>query len=223
MLYDYQIKEIWFIHHGESIGNAGFATSNPATIPLTHLGHQQARYLSKYIKLEPDLIVTSPYTRTFQTAAPTVKQFHQAKQEEWNIQEFTYLAPGRCINTTVEERKDMVYDFWVLSDPNYIDGDGAESLSQLISRIQSMWQKLHQIESGSNILVFTHGLFMNAIRWTMAKEFAPLTQLYMTNFHDFHLTWPIPNCGILKCRLDTRNQAQFQGAIDDFVSKKICK
>lgn len=138
MTIDIQIKEVWFIRHAESMGNAGFATSDPATIPLTKLGHQQAKLLATYITLQPDLIVTSPYMRTFQTATPTIQYCHQAKQSEWQIQEFTYLAPARCVNTTANERKVMVDDFWVRSDPDYVDGQGAESFSQLISRIQSM-------------------------------------------------------------------------------------
>ena len=114
----------------------------------------------------------------------------------------------------------MVDDFWAMSDPDYVDGNGAESFSQLVSRIQTMWQKLYLLTPGSRILIFTHGLFTNAVRWTMANSFAPLTPQSMSNFHDFHSRWPIPNCGILKCQLDSENQACFQLVIDEYVSKK---
>ena len=78
---DYATKEIWFIRHGERMGNAGFATSDPATIPLTNLGHSQANDLSNYLNIEPSWIITSPFIRTIQTAAPTVKRFHPVTQQ----------------------------------------------------------------------------------------------------------------------------------------------
>jgi len=213
------MKEIWFIRHGESMGNAGFATSDPATIPLTDLGHKQADALANYIKLEPDLLVTSPFTRTSQTATPTINRFHSVKQDVWNIQEFTYLSPVRCANTTMAERKGMVDEYWQLSDPNHTDGDGSESFSDLISRVQSMWQQLEKPEPDAKLLIFTHGLFMNALRWSAANSFAPLTDVSMKHFHDFHLSHPVQNCGILKCLLDLDKQIWLQPGIDDFVSR----
>ena len=173
MSQDNLLKEIWFIRHGQSMGNAGYATSNPDTISLTDIGHQQAKLLSTYITLEPELIITSPYARTFQTATPTLHRFHQSKHSEWPIHEFTYLAPVRCIDTTADDRKDMVYDYWLRSEPDYIDGVGAESFSQFIKRIKTMWQDLHQSSVCGNILVFTHGLFLNALRWSLVNSFAP--------------------------------------------------
>tara|TARA_R110000823_G_scaffold128520_4_gene256280 strand:- start:754 stop:951 length:198 start_codon:yes stop_codon:yes gene_type:complete len=44
--------------------------------------------------LSPALIVTSPYTQTRQTAAPTIARFPEVSVEIWPIEEFTYLKPA---------------------------------------------------------------------------------------------------------------------------------
>jgi len=50
-----------FIRHAESAANAGVATSDPGTISLTQLGHEQALAVSRYFGTTPDLIVCSPF------------------------------------------------------------------------------------------------------------------------------------------------------------------
>ena len=204
------VRELWFIRHGESQANAGFATSDPATVSLTDLGRRQAQTVSQLIGIQPDLIITSPYTRTQQTAAPTLKQFSATPHQTWPVQEFTYLSPERCINTTRQDRKELVNEYWARSEPDFIDGQGAESFSAMIERVHFMWQSLCDLKNEKFIVIFTHGLFMNALRWSMTNSFAPLTQQLMTDFHAFHYSSTIPNCAILKCELDCRNKACFQ-------------
>jgi len=55
------MKEIWLIRHAESIANAGAATSQPSTIPLTDRGTQQAECVAASFTKQPDLVVLSPY------------------------------------------------------------------------------------------------------------------------------------------------------------------
>ena len=78
-----------FIRHGESTGNAGVPCHDLATIELTERGHEQARAVAASWAEAPALIVTSPYTRTRQTAAPTIARFPAVPVETWPIEEFT--------------------------------------------------------------------------------------------------------------------------------------
>src|SRR3546814_12707156 len=64
-----------FIRHGENTGNAGVPCHDLAAIELTERGHEQARQVAASWTQAPALIVTSPYTRTRQTAAPTIARF----------------------------------------------------------------------------------------------------------------------------------------------------
>lgn len=87
------MRTVWLIRHAQSESNFGLPSFIPAAPPLTPLGIEQARYVAGAFSERPNLIVTSPYVRTQQTAQPTLERFPDVPQEEWPVQEFTYLAP----------------------------------------------------------------------------------------------------------------------------------
>lgn len=155
-----RMKKIWLIRHGESIANAGEPTQDHAAIPLSEKGLQQAQELALAIPSAPDLIVTSPFLRAQQTAMPTIGRFPQAHTGIWDcIHEFVYLAPATCVGTTFAQRRPRVIAYWRKLDPDYIDGEGAESYRQLMERIQSTISLL-QRRPEQFILLFTHGQFI---------------------------------------------------------------
>src|SRR3546814_15821807 len=88
-----------FIRHGENTGNAGVPCHDLATIALTERGHEQARAVAASWTQAPALIVTSPYTRTRQTAAPTIARFPGVPVAVWPIEEFPHLHPARWNGT----------------------------------------------------------------------------------------------------------------------------
>src|SRR5213083_102674 len=126
------MKEIYFIRHCESQGNAGLTTHLPETIALTGKGFEQARYIPSIFAKAPALIVTSPFLRTKQTAETTIAAFPEATIEEWNAQEFTYLSLVKYADTTMEFRRPFVKAYWDKCETEYCDGDGAESFSAFI-------------------------------------------------------------------------------------------
>lgn len=154
------MKKIWLIRHGESIANAGEPTQDHAAIPLSEKGLQQAQELALAIPSAPDLIVTSPFLRAQQTAMPTIGRFPQAHTGIWDcIHEFVYLAPTTCVGTTFAQRRPRVIAYWRKLDPDYIDGEGAESYRQLMERIQTTISLL-QRRPEQFILLFTHAQFI---------------------------------------------------------------
>lgn len=156
-------KKVVLIRHGESEANVGLPTSDPASIPLTEKGRQQAEQIAEKLTITPDLIIVSPYLRARQTAEPTIKHFPQVKVERWpEVREFTYLSPASCAGTTVEERKERMAAYWKAANPYYVDGEEAESFSQFVQRIDVVLKKLKDTDA-KNILMFTHGQFMRAL------------------------------------------------------------
>ncbi len=158
-----QQRRRWLIRHGESAANAGIATTNPATIPLTLVGCDQAERVAAELSRRPDLIVVSPYLRTQQTAEPTVQRFPDVPVETWPVQEFTYLSPSRCIDMTAEQRRPLVEAYWHRCDPHHDDGPGAESFSAMLGRVRDLQDRLAAHPAGC-IAVFTHGQVMQAFR-----------------------------------------------------------
>lgn len=121
------MKHVRLIRHGESAANAGEASRDHASIPLTPKGIEQAHLVARSFIQAPALIVASPLSRTQVTAMVTVAAFPTIPLETWAIHEFTYLEPARCANTTVAQRRGWVDAYWAKSGPALTDGAGAES------------------------------------------------------------------------------------------------
>lgn len=160
-------KRVVCIRHGESAANAGAATDDPLLIPLTERGSQQAVQVAQTWEAKPSLIVVSPAVRARETAAPTIARFADVPVELWPIQEFAYLAPGRCAGATVSERRGWVDANWPKVDSEYQDGNGAESFAQFMDRVILTQERLSHLSSvvEATALVFGHGQLINALRW----------------------------------------------------------
>jgi 2,3-bisphosphoglycerate-dependent phosphoglycerate mutase len=193
-------KNVWLIRHAESEGNAGLATSRPDTIPLTRKGIEQALRLADSFPQAPTLIVTSPFIRTQQSAKPTIERFPAVRQEQWQVQEFSYLSPERYRDTTIADRRPFVEKYWSKSDPHYLDGDGAESFADFIRRVEQAIEGLWSCQADF-VTVFGHGLFMRGMIWRMLFGPQPINASAMSSFRHFMLATTMPNTAIIKVDL----------------------
>lgn len=153
--------------HGESAANAGDATDDPASIPLTERGTLQAIAIARRFASPPGIVICSPFYRAQQTAAPTLGQFPLTPCETWPIQEFTYLAPAKCAGTSAAQRRPWVETYWDTSDPTLVDGPGAESFATFIERVRAALSRLTKLSCSSDLtaVMFGHGQFFQAMRW----------------------------------------------------------
>ncbi|MBK5417745.1 histidine phosphatase family protein [Pseudomonas sp. TH31] len=180
-----------FVRHGESAANAGNASSDPALIPLTERGLAQAQAVAESFEADPDLIVMSPFERAQDTALPTIQRFPECAVEIWPVEEFTYLAPARCANTTASERKPWVEAYWNSADPDFEDGPGTESFSHLIQRARSVLRRLHGMTG--TVVIFGHGQFMQAVRWLVVTSPERIDSEAMRSFRAYDLANTIRN------------------------------
>jgi broad specificity phosphatase PhoE len=153
-----------FIRHGQSTANAGAPCNDIALIGLTEIGWQQAANIAKGLVDNPSLIITSPFLRTQQTASPTIEKFPDVPVEVWPIQEFTYLQPARWTGTLYSERIPHIERFWSSADPNYCDGEGAESFAALLRRVEATLNRLATLPDDALVYVFSHGQYIQAAR-----------------------------------------------------------
>ena len=184
------MKEIYLIRHGESVGNAGKSTDDHRTMPLTERGREQARTLADHLTVVPDLIAVSPFTRAQQTSHPFQEKYPYVPVETWaESYEFTYLAPATCRNTTAVERLPRVTEYWENCNPDYVDGDGAESFKALVGRVNRTMAKLRE-RSEKRIFLFSHAMFITCcilltkqpdLDWTnLMREFRQMSLLRNT-------------------------------------------
>ena len=163
------MKVVRLVRHGESAANAGAATLDHAGIPLTEKGIEQAKRVEQSVDRVPELIVASPFTRARATADATISLFPDAPFEIWPVEEFTYLDPSRCVNTTVGRWKAWVDQYWANANPSYIDGEDAESFLEFVGRARSFLDRLTTLPA-QDILVFSHGQFLNAVAWLIERK-----------------------------------------------------
>lgn len=189
------IKRVMFIRHGESAANAGQASRDHESIPLTSKGLKQAITVARSIKEAPELILVSPFARAQATAQQTATVFPSVAFETWPIQEFTYLEPARCVDTTVAERRSWVDEYWARAEPAYADGEGAESFLDFVTRAKAFLDRLSE-HPATSIIVFSHGQFLSAVAWLLERKPEIIDGRAMTDWRTFEIENHIPNgCG----------------------------
>lgn len=207
---------VWFIRHAESISNANMITSHPATSELTERGHRQAEYLVPTFTQRPDLIIVSPYVRTWQTAVPTLEYFKPMQVEEWPVHEFTYLHPERYNGTRGSDRADLARAYWHRNDPFEKEMDDGESFAELLERIEDMTARLRE-QPQDFIAVFGHGLYIRALIWMQLMNPISPTKGLMLRYRHFTLGFQLPNAAIVKTFVPAKGPIQLQGIFHDHV------
>jgi broad specificity phosphatase PhoE len=188
------VLRVWLVRHGQSESNAGIPSADPGESHLTALGRGQAERVATAIPEPPALIVVSPYRRAAQTAEPTIGRFPTVPHEEWPVQEFTYLGDFHHRATTAAERRPQATEYWRRADPHASIG-GAESFADLIGRVRAMLNRLAGQPAGP-VAVFTHGLFMRAVVWTLLTG-GPADHAGMRAFHRFGESFIVPNGAVI--------------------------
>lgn len=157
------MKAVVWIRHGQSTGNAGMPTRG-TSFPLSSLGVEQARALSRKIPFAPDLIAASPFRRAWETAAPTAARYPGVPMEIWpETHEFVYLPPA---SEGEEARWRRAEAYWARMDPFFRDGEGAESFADVMARAASALERL-RARGETRILVFSHEQFIKCVQLSL--------------------------------------------------------
>lgn len=182
------MKKTLFVRHAESLANAGGTTQDAQSVPITEKGHLQSEIIAQHFSTAPDLIVTSNYLRTQQTAQPLIYQFPSVRVETWDIvREFTFLDRNQHCNTTTLQRSVYVDKYWLKCDPHYRDGLEEETFFELLARVEETKKRLEK-RAEKKIVLFTHGQFMNCFR-LMGKVSKPVCNLSVTEIQELMETF----------------------------------
>lgn len=168
---------------------------------LTPRGWIEARSTAAVFTRPPARVITSAFIRTKQTAAPLLERFPDIPQEEWPVQEFVELSALNRNNTTPEEREPKANAYWEAADPDYCDGEGAESFRGLLERIDGVLERMPQLGDGLTV-IYSHGLFMRALLWQLWRNSDEVSTKSMRAFIYFFLSIQLPNCAIVRMRLE---------------------
>lgn len=163
------MKQVLIIRHAESLANIGERTDSHSAIPLSEVGKKQAEDLVTRIDSIPDLIVVSPYTRTYDTAKPFIEKYSSVPVETWDVHEFTYLSPKQYSGTSREERWGAITTYWESLNIHYRDGDDSETFYEFVIRIKNFINKV-TLRPEKNIIIFSHGGFIKNLLAYLASS-----------------------------------------------------
>ena len=187
----------YFIRHAESEGNAGLASDDPSTIPLTARGKLQAETLAASFAISPAIIVSSPYQRARETAMPLLARFPSAQRISLPIQEFTYLAPASWRGTNGAQRRPAVEAYWERCDPSFCDGAEAESFADFFKRIEGCLSWL-SYKATRPIVLVCHEMFIRGVIWRCFSPSLTHAISTMSAFRVWQLATKLPNVSITR-------------------------
>jgi 2,3-bisphosphoglycerate-dependent phosphoglycerate mutase len=99
---------------------------------------------------------------------------------------------------TTAERRPHAEAYWSRADPRHSNG-GAESFTDLLTRVGGFLDRLTEQRSGP-IVVFTHGLFVRAVVWSLLTGVRAPGAAEMREFRTFADRHVVPNGGIVELR-----------------------
>jgi broad specificity phosphatase PhoE len=202
------MSTVWLIRHGESEGNVGLKTLDDKNTPLTLRGEEQAISIASCLNRVPDCIIMSPYLRSKQFALPTINRYPSSQVFEWPVHSLVCVSPTRCKNTSFEERREFVAEYWRRCDPFYVDGFDAESFADFLVRIQEFLQQLQAI-GNLYVIVFTHQIFMQGVLGCLLTQSFTPSPDYMRLHNALRQILKVPYGAIVSISLPSLDKATF--------------
>ena len=187
-------RSIFFVRHGQSSSNAGALSVPHAEVPLTATGHAQAAAIAPLLPAAPALVLTSPYVRAQQTAAPYCARCGAAAQPVALLHEFDAIAFHLIAGMDGDARRPVTAAFWAKSDPLHRTGADKESFVQFACRVRAfVHHLLPALPHGT--VAFGHGTWIAMLIWLLLG-FDPLQEHGMRRFRSFQQGLPMPNASI---------------------------
>ena len=153
------MKKLFYAKHGQTLMNVSGLLSGRTETPLTEKGVEQATAAGKDLKqklLHVDLIVCSPYERTYDTAKLIANEIsypiEKIQKNEMFIERSFGVLEGTPGKDFLEEHQYSEFD----------DVEGSETIEELQARAEEALKYLQTFKE-DNILVVGHGAFARAI------------------------------------------------------------
>jgi broad specificity phosphatase PhoE len=110
-----------------------------------------------------------------------------------------------------------VREYWNQANPSFVDGDGAESFLEFVTRAQAFLRRL-AAHPAKDIVVFSHGQFINAVAWLIERQPTEIDSRAMADWREYEIANHVENCGgyqlVYECR-DSGWRLMPKAAFDD--------
>lgn len=148
---------LWIVRHAETAWNAEGRVQGQTDVPLSDVGHAQARALAALLAGQRFAAVyASDLQRVTQTARPAARALGLAVRIDPNLRERHYGMFETLTYAEVKLLHPEAYARFRAHDPDF-DFESGEALSAFFERSVSCLAEIAAAHDGADVLVFTHG------------------------------------------------------------------
>lgn len=179
------MTRLCIVRHGETDWNAGKRIQGQIDVPLSALGHAQARATGNALRDEGfAAIYSSDLTRARQTAEATAHLARIPLQVDPGFRERHYGIFQGLDHAECQTRHPAAYAAHKARDPRFTL-EGGESLLTFAGRLAQAFDAVVRRHAGESVAIFTHGGVLDIIY----RQAASMSLIAPRDFG-------IPNCGI---------------------------
>lgn len=147
---------IYFVRHGQSMGNVNAEFHGQYNSDLSVLGHSQACLAGEYLRNKKiDIFYSSDLNRAYQTACHIAQNYNSKVIKNENLREIFAGKWEKMKFSDIEKEYPEEYYLWK-NNIAECRCPGGESVKELYERINSEVDKLAKINDGKTICIATH-------------------------------------------------------------------
>ncbi len=147
---------LYFIRHGQSLGNVEKTFLGHTDLDLSELGYQQAECTAKFLLQQKiDAVYSSDLLRAYNTCVEYLKLSNKTAVKDRNLRE---IFAGRWENNSFDKLQKVfnnTYSVW-LNDIGNAHPDNGESVKDLTNRVIKCITKIAEENDGKSVAIFTH-------------------------------------------------------------------
>ncbi|WP_448583859.1 phosphoserine phosphatase PspA [Thermocrinis sp.] len=154
---------LFLVRHAESEWNPIGRYQGLLDPELSERGKIQAQLLAKALEKEkPDIIYSSPLTRTYQTALEIAKKHNLEVIKDKRIIEIDHGVWSGMLVDEVKEKYPEDFKKW-LEEPHRIKFEGGESLKDVYDRVKEFLEFIKQNHQNQTVVAVSHTVPMRAM------------------------------------------------------------
>jgi len=184
-------EKLWIVRHGQSAGNvardaaheAGLATIDIALrdvdVPLSELGHDQARALGRWFaslpeEERPEIVLSSPYVRARQTAkaiceAGGVGDTARQPIVDERLREREFGVFDRLTTNGIRQKHPDLAEHRARLGKFYFRAPGGESWADVILRLRSALDTISLHHADRRVLIVCHQVVVLCLRYILEE------------------------------------------------------
>ena len=155
--------KIYFIRHGQSLGNLNHTFLGHTDLDLSPLGYEQAMRTAQFLKnIHIDKVYSSDLLRAYNTCGEYLKICGKSAVISRDLREiFAGDWEGNSFDLLQTEYNES-YNIWI-TDIGNARPDNGESVKELNKRVLNTVTKIAQENDYKTVAVFTHATFIRSI------------------------------------------------------------